>query len=254
MLRSLNKQEVGLMKCYKQFDEREEMILKYIPYVKYIASRMVSGKPPGVEYEDLVSFGIIGLIDAIEKFDASKGLKFETYATLRIRGSIIDELRKISWIPKSAFSKLSQLNQAREQLETVLNREPNDNELADHMKVDVDEVRNIQTYVNYISVISLDEVFFKSEDEDLQYKNMIEDENSPQPEKILEDDEKLTMLKGALDILNEKDRLILNLYYYEKLTLKEIGKVLEISESRVSQLHSRAIVRLRDNLRKLNYI
>jgi RNA polymerase sigma factor FliA len=242
------------LKCYTQFDEREEMILKYIPYVKYIASRLVSGKPPGVEFDDLVSFGILGLIDAIEKFDMSKGLKFETYATLRIRGAIIDELRKISWIPKSAFSKLSQLNQAREQLEMQLNREPKDEELAKYLKTSVEDIRNIQTYVNYVSVISLDEVFFKSDDEDLQFKSMIEDENSPQPEKIIEDDEKLKMLKKAIDGLQEKDRLILNLYYYEKLTLKEIGKILEISESRVSQLHSRAIVRLRDNMKKLKYI
>lgn len=230
------------------------MIIKYIPYVKYIASRMVSGKPPGVEFEDLVSFGILGLIDAIEKFDLSKGLKFETYATLRIRGAIIDELRKISWIPKSAFSKLSALNNSREALENKLNREPTDEELSNYMNISIEEVRNIQTYINYVSVVSLDEVFFKSNEEDLQFKNIIEDENSPQPDKILEETEKYEVLEEAVNLLPEKDRLVLNLYYYEKLTLKEIGKVLSISESRVSQLHSRAIVRLRENLKKLNYI
>jgi RNA polymerase sigma factor for flagellar operon FliA len=230
------------------------MILKYIPYVKYIASRLVSGKPPGVEPEDLVSFGILGLIDAIEKFDPSKGLKFETYATLRIRGSIIDELRKISWIPKSAFSKLSLLNQARTELENELSREPSDDELAKQMNTSVSDVHQIQTYINYVSVISLDEVFFKSDDEELQFKNIVEDVSSPQPEKILEDDEKLKVLNNALQMLSEKDRIILNLYYYEKLTLKEIGKILEVSESRVSQLHSRAIIRIRENLKKLQYI
>lgn len=242
------------MKCYQRFDEREEMILKYIPYVKYIASRLVSGKPPGVESEDLVSFGILGLIDAIEKFDPSKGLKFETYATLRIRGSIIDELRKISWIPKSAFSKLSLLNQARTELENELSREPSDDELAKQMNTSVSDVHQIQTYINYVSVISLDEVFFKSDDEELQFKNIVEDVTSPQPEKILEDDEKLKVLNNALQMLSEKDRIILNLYYYEKLTLKEIGKILDVSESRVSQLHSRAIIRIRENLKKLQYI
>lgn len=242
------------MKCYQQFDEREEMIIKYIPYVKYIASRMVSGKPPGVEFEDLVSFGILGLIDAIEKFDTSKGLKFETYATLRIRGAIIDELRKISWIPKSAFSKLSALNSSREVLENKLNREPTDAEIAAYMNISVEDVRNIQTYVNYVSVVSLDEVFFKSNEDDLQFKNIVEDENSPQPDKILEENEKYDVLKQAIELLTEKDKIVLNLYYYEKLTLKEIGKVLSISESRVSQLHSRAIVRLRENLKKLKYI
>lgn len=229
------------------------MIIKYIPYVKYIASRLVAGKPPGVEYEDLISFGILGLIDAVEKFDPSKGLKFETYATLRIKGAIIDELRKISWIPKSAFTKLSSLNQARERFEMENNREPSQEELAKSMGIGVGEVRNIETYVNYVSLVSLDEVFFKSDEEDLQFKSVLEDENSPQPDKILEDYEKYHFLKKAIDMLPEKDKLILNLYYYEKFTLKEIGKVLDVSESRVSQLHSRAIIRLRENMNNLNY-
>ncbi|SEF47703.1 RNA polymerase, sigma 28 subunit, SigD/FliA/WhiG [Caloramator fervidus] len=241
------------MKCYKQSDEREEMIIKYIPYVKYIASRFIAGKPPGVEFDDLVSYGIIGLMDAIDKFDPSKGLKFETYATLRIRGAIIDELRKISWIPKSAFSKLSALNQAREELELKLNREPTDKELAEYLNISEDEVKNIESYVNYISVVSLEDIFFK-EDDELQVKNVIEDENSPRPEEIVENEEKLQILKQAISMLPEKDKIILNLYYYEKLTLKEIGKILNISESRVSQLHSRAIIRLRENLRRLKYI
>lgn len=242
------------MKCYQGFNEREEIIVKYIPYVKYIASRLVSGKPPGIEYEDLISFGIIGLIDAVEKFDPSKGLKFETYATLRIKGSIIDELRKMSWIPKSAFSKLSTLNHAREDFQIQYNREPTQKELAHAMGVGIDELRTIESFVNYISIVSLDEVFYKSDEEDIKFKSIIEDENSPQPDMILEDLEKLNMLKKAIDMLPEKDRIILNLYYYEKFTLKEIGKVLDVSESRVSQLHSRAIVRLRENMRKLNYI
>jgi RNA polymerase sigma factor for flagellar operon FliA len=242
------------LKCYQKYDEREEMILKYIPYVKYIASRLVSGKPPGIELDDLISFGIIGLIDAIEKFDPSKGLKFETYATVRIRGSIIDELRKISWIPKSAFSKLSFLNRTREDLESKLNREPTEQKIAESMNTSVDDIRSIQSYVNYVSVVSLDEVFFKSEEEDLHFKNIIEDENSPQPDKILEENEKFNILKDAIDLLPEKDKIVLNLYYYEKLTLKDIGKILEISESRVSQLHSRAIIRLRENMKKLKYL
>lgn len=242
------------MKCYQQFDEREEMIIKYLPYVKYIASRLVSGKPPGVEYEDLISFGILGLIDAIERFDPSKGLKFETYATLRIRGSIIDELRKISWIPKSAFSKLASLNHAREELELRLNREPTDQELSSYTGMSIDELRNVETYINYVSVISLEEVLFNSDEEDFQFKSIIKDGTSPQPDKIIEENEKYKMIKQAIDMLPEKDRIILNLYYYEKLTLKEIGRILNISESRVSQLHGRAIIRLRENLKKLDYM
>ncbi|WP_035165603.1 FliA/WhiG family RNA polymerase sigma factor [Caloramator sp. ALD01] len=242
------------MKCYKQFDEREEMILKYIPYVKYIASRLLIGFPPGIEFDDLVSYGIIGLIDAIEKFDPTKGIKFETYATLRIKGAIIDELRKISWMPKSAFSKLTQLNLARENLESKLNREPTEKELADYLGVSVNDIRTTESYINYLSVISLEDIFYKSDDEDIQFKNMIENENSPQPDKIFEEEEMLTTLKKALNMLPEKDKLVLQLYYYEKLTLKEIGKILEITESRVSQLHSRAIIRLRENMKKLSYL
>ncbi|SHE35072.1 FliA/WhiG family RNA polymerase sigma factor [Caloramator proteoclasticus] len=242
------------MKCYKQFDEREEMILKYIPYVKYIASRLLIGIPPGIEFDDLVSYGIIGLIDAIEKFDPTKGIKFETYATLRIKGAIIDELRKISWMPKSAFSKLTQLNLARENLESKLNREPTEKELADYIGVSVNDIRTTESYINYLSVISLEDIFYKSDDEDIQFKNMIENENSPQPDKIFEEEEMLTTLKKALNMLPEKDKLVLQLYYYEKLTLKEIGKILEITESRVSQLHSRAIIRLRENMKKLSYL
>ncbi|CDF58002.1 FliA/WhiG family RNA polymerase sigma factor [Thermobrachium celere] len=242
------------MKCYKQFDEREEMIIRYLPFVKYIASRLIIGTPPGIEFDDLVSYGIIGLIDAIEKYDPSKGIKFETYATLRIKGAIIDELRKISWMPKSAFSKLTQLNLAREKLEAKLNREPTEKELAEYLGVSVNEIRSTESYINYLSVVSLEDIFYKSDDEDIHFKNMIENENSPQPDKVLEEEEKVLMLKKAIDMLPEKDKLILQLYYYEKLTLKEIGKVLEITESRVSQLHSRAIVRLRENLKKLSYL
>jgi RNA polymerase sigma factor for flagellar operon FliA len=245
---------VILLKCYKQFDEREEMILKYIPYVKYIASRLLIGIPPGIEFDDLVSYGIIGLIDAIEKFDPTKGIKFETYATLRIKGAIIDELRKISWMPKSAFSKLTQLNLARENLESKLNREPTEKELADYLGVSVNDIRTTESYINYLSVISLEDIFYKSDDEDIQFKNMIENENSPQPDKIFEEEEMLITLKKALNMLPEKDKLVLQLYYYEKLTLKEIGKILEITESRVSQLHSRAIIRLRENMKKLSYL
>ncbi|CCJ32617.1 FliA/WhiG family RNA polymerase sigma factor [Caloramator australicus] len=242
------------MKCYKQFDEREEMILRYLPYVKYIASRLVAGKPPGVEFEDLVSYGIIGLIDAIEKFDPTKGIKFETYATLRIKGAIIDELRKISWIPKSAVSKLSLLNQAREELESSLNREPTDKELADKLNISEEELKTIESYVNYVSLVSLEEIFFKSDEEDMQVKDFVEDANSPHPETIVENEERFKILREAISMLPEKDKLILNLYYFEKLTLKEIGKILEVSESRVSQLHSRAIIRLRENLKRLKYI
>lgn len=157
-------------------------------------------------------------------------------------------------MPKSAFSKLTQLNLAREKLEAKLNREPTEKELAEYLGVSVNEIRSTESYINYLSVVSLEDIFYKSDDEDIHFKNMIKNENSPQPDKVLEEEEKVLMLKKAIDMLPEKDKLILQLYYYEKLTLKEIGKVLEITESRVSQIHSRAIVRLRENLKKLSYL
>jgi RNA polymerase sigma factor FliA len=245
---------VSSLSCYPKIDAREQMIEKYIPYVKYIASRLVMGKPPGVEFEDLVGYGIIGLIGAVERFDPSKGIKFETFASLKIKGAIIDEFRKLSWMPKSAYSKLTTLNKVREQLEYKLSREPSYKELAEYMETTVEAIHEIETYVNYISVASLDSITSSSEDKDVEFKSVVQDQSIPQPEDVLEENERLEYLKRAIDMLGDKDKIILNLYYYEKLTLKSIGEVMGVSESRVSQLHSRAIIRLRDNLKKIRYI
>lgn len=234
-------------------ENREEMIVRYLPLVKYIANRIMISKPTRAEIDDLISYGIIGLIDAVDKFDPDKGVKFETYASLRIKGAIIDELRKLNWMPRTAVARITKLNETRETLKERLGREPSECEVAASMGVAVSEIRKIEGYVNYLSMVSLEDIIFKSGDEDIFLSSTIEDTKSPRPDRLLEDKEKLSMLKRAIDMLEEKDKIILNLYYYEKLTLKEIGCVLGVSESRVCQIHSRAILRLRDNFKKLNY-
>ncbi|HBM74132.1 MAG TPA: FliA/WhiG family RNA polymerase sigma factor [Clostridiaceae bacterium] len=234
-------------------ETREEKIIKYLPLVKMIAGRIFFSKSSPVDTEDLVSFGIIGLIDAVDRFDPSKGVKFETYASLRIKGSIIDEIRKLSWIPRTAMAKISKLNEVRDDLKAKLAREPKDEEIAKELDITVEQMRKMENYVNYMSIISLDEVIFQSDDDELFLYSTIEDNNSLKPDKLLEKKEAEGILKEAIEMLDDKDKLVLSLYYSERLTLKEIGSVLKVSESRVCQIHSRAILRLRENLKKLKY-
>lgn len=241
------------MNTVREVDGKEQIIQEYIPLVKYIASRVMFGKNKYMEYEDLVSYGMIGLIDAINKFDNNKGMKFSSYASIRIKGAMIDELRKNRPISKGAMDKLNRYNKAIEELQNELLREPTNNEISKHLGISLSEVAEVENYINYISMVSLENVIF-SDDEDINLMGVIEDKNSPSPDSYLEDKEKLEILTKAIELLKEKDRMILNLYYYEGLTLKEIGKVLEVSESRVCQLHSRAIRNLRDCMKKLHYV
>ncbi len=234
-------------------DVKEQVVKKYIPLVKYIASRVIVGKSKYIDYEDLVSYGMLGLMDAISKYDSSKGMKFSTYASIRIKGSMIDEIRKNSPISKGAMDKLNRYNETVENLQKKLMREPTVEEIASDLKINIEDVFQIENYINYISIVSLEDIIF-SEDDDMPLITMIQDEKSPSPESILEDKEEIEYLAKAIESLNDKDKLVLSLYYYEGLTLKEIGKVLEVSESRVCQLHSRAIVHLRNAMKKLKYI
>ncbi|AYD40668.1 FliA/WhiG family RNA polymerase sigma factor [Clostridium fermenticellae] len=234
-------------------DIRGELVKKYIPLVKYIASRVIIGKTKYIEYEDLVSYGMIGLMDAINKFDESRGMKFSTYASIRIKGSMIDEIRRNSPISKGAMDKLNRYNSAIEKLQKILGREPSDMEIASELNISLKDMVQIENYINYISIVSLEDLIF-SEKDDIPLMRTIQDDNSPSPEKIIEEKEKIEYLTKALDMLCEKDKLVLSLYYYEGLTLKEIGKVLSVSESRVCQLHSRSILHLRKMMEKLKYI
>lgn len=232
--------------------DKERIVTEYIPLVKYIASRILVGKTKYVEFDDLVGYGMLGLMDAINKFDSKKGMKFSTYASIRIKGAIIDELRKNSPISKSAMDKLNRYNESVEKLQREFLKEPNIQEIADEMGISIENVIEIENYINYISVTSLEEIIYGGDDE-LSLMGVIEDKNSPCPEDILEEKEQIEILAKALDFLNEKDKTILSLYYYEGFTLKEIGKVLSVSESRVCQLHGRAIIHLRKAMQKLKY-
>ncbi|SHI39556.1 RNA polymerase sigma factor for flagellar operon FliA [Clostridium cavendishii DSM 21758] len=234
-------------------DHKEKVVEKYIPLVKYIASRVIFGKTKYFEYDDLVGYGMIGLMDAMNKYDASKGMKFSSYASIRIKGAMIDEIRRNSPVSKGVMDKLNKYNQAVESLQNSLLREPTNEEIARALNMNYEEIAEIENYINYISIMSLENIIY-SEDDDVSIMGIIEDKNSPSPQKNLEDKEEIEVLAKAIELLNEKDKTVISLYYYEGLTLKEIGKVLEVSESRVCQLHSRAIKNLRAAMSKLNYI
>ena len=238
---------------WTNIDNKEKILEQYIPLVKYIASRIMIGRSTYIEYEDLVSYGMIGLMDAISKFDPDKGIKFSSYASIRIKGEMIDQIRKARPISKGAVDKLAKYNEAIDALQNRLLREPIIDEIAEYLNITVSEVADIERYINFMSVVSLEGILF-SEDDELTVMGIVEDKNSPSPHDSYEDKEKVEILAECIEKLKEKDRTILNLYYYEGLTLKEIGKVLEVSESRVCQLHSRAIKNLRVMLQKINYI
>lgn len=240
------------MSLASNLDLREQIVKKYIPLVKYIASRVIIGKSKYIEFEDLIGYGMVGLMDALNKFDESKGMKFSTYASIRIRGSMIDEIRKNSPISKGAMDKLNRYNNAVETLQKRNLKEPSSKEIAEELGVNITSVGEIENFINYISIVSLEDLIF-SEDDDMLLMGTIEDEKSPNPEKALEEQEQVEYLTKALELLNEKDNTVLSLYYYEGMTLKEIGKVLGVSESRVCQLHSRAIIHLRKMMNKLKY-
>ena len=240
------------MSIASEIDAREQIVKNNIPLVKYIASRVIIGKTKYVQYEDLISYGMLGLMDALGKFDATKGMKFSSYASIRIKGAMIDELRKNSPISKGAMDKLNRYNEAIERLQKLLYREPNNHEIAMELGITINEVADIENNINYISVVSLEDLIFSDEDE-MPLSGTIKDDRSPSPEKALEEKEQIEYLSLGLDSLKEKDKMVLNLYYYEGLTLKEIGNILSVSESRVCQLHSRALVNLRKVLVKLKY-
>lgn len=232
---------------------KEQIIEQYIPLVKYIASRIMVGRNTYIEYEDLVSYGLIGLMDAMSKFDPEKGIKFSSYASIRIKGAMIDEIRKARPISKGAMDKLARYNESVERLQTTLLREPTVDEIAVDINTSISEVMEIEGYINFMSVVSLESMLF-SEDDEFTVMGVIEDKNSPSPHDSFEEKERVEILASSIERLKEKDRIVLNLYYYEGLTLKEIGQVLNVSESRVCQLHSRAIKNLRAEMQKINYI
>ncbi|MRS13028.1 MAG: RNA polymerase sigma factor WhiG [Actinobacteria bacterium] len=230
-------------------EARESLILSYSPLVKYVAGRLSSSLPQTVDTADLISYGVFGLIDAIEKFDTARGIKFETYAIARIKGAIIDELRAMDWVPRSVRARAREFETAYVCLENKLKRVPDDSEVAAEMGVSTRELRSILARLSYASVISFEEMWAGPErDEHQDPLGTIADERAEDPVDVFESAEIKEILAGAIDRLPEREKTVIALYYYEGLTLKEIGTVLGVTESRVSQLHTKAVLRLRARL------
>jgi len=224
---------------------REKIIIEYAGLVKLVAGRLSMYLGYNVEYDDLVGYGIFGLIDAIDKYDYTKGYKFETYASLRIRGAILDQIRKMDWIPRSIRQKQRKLENAYRSLEARYGKDVNDEEIAQKLDISVEELENWQNQTKLTNIISLDEFLEQgSESKNEQYLTATFD----QPDKIVERQELKEILTKVLDTLTEKEKKVIILYYYEELTLKEISKILEVSESRISQLHTKALQKMRKML------
>ena len=231
--------------------EQEQYILENINLVKYIASKYYT-ESIGMEYEDLVSYGTMGLIDAANKYEDDRNCKFSTFASLKIKAYIIDEIRRHSPISRKDVSMINKYNCAVQDLQNNLLREPTEIEISKYLSMSVNEIKKIESKINLMTTTSLDTVIFQGNN-DINLIDTIKDDEKLSPYNIVEEEEKIDMLTKAINMLKEKDKLVLSLYYYEELNLKEIGMVLEVSESRVSQLHSRAIVNLRNTINKLNY-
>src|SRR5450756_1437077 len=229
---------------------REELILNYSPLVKYVAGRLSANLPQTVDNADLISYGIFGLIDAIEKFDTERGIKFETYAIARIKGAIIDELRAMDWVPRSVRSRARDIERAYITLETKLRRTPKDAEVAHELGIPIKELHDTFTKLSYTSVVSFEELWSPGGEKDdrTSLVSMIQDHTAEDPVVTNESEEVKTILARAIERLPEREKIVIALYYYEGLTLKEIGEVLGVTESRVSQLHTKAVLRLRARL------
>ncbi len=248
------KSEEELWKKYKQTKNlklREELILKYASMVKYIAGKFAINTPPQVEFDDLVSYGILGLIDAIEKYDPTQGIKFRTYASTRIRGAIIDEIRVLDWVPRSLRHKAKQLERIYAELEYKHKRPATDKEIAEALEISEEELSRLILEISGISLISLDDVWYLDNDEKIGIIDTVESPYESGPEAELERKEKRQVLVNAINQLPEREKEVIILYYYDDLTLKEIGNVLGVTESRICQLHTKAIFRLKGALSKV---
>jgi RNA polymerase sigma factor for flagellar operon FliA len=228
---------------------RDRLILTYAPLVKYVAGRLGSGLPAHVDEGDLVSYGLLGLIGAIERYDPSRDIKFETYAIARIKGAIIDELRALDWVPRSVRSRAREIERAIAELEAKTGHAPTDDQIAAKIGISVDELEESLTDISRSSIAALDELWSLSgEGDQISLMDTIEDETGPRPEAALDQTEMREALADAIARLPEREKLVVTLYYYEELTLREIGEVLGVTESRVSQLHTKAILRLKARL------
>jgi len=225
---------------------RNRLVELYLPLVKYNGERIWSRLPEGVELDDLVSAGVFGLMDAIDAFDLSRGVKFETYCVPRIRGAMLDELRTMDWVPRLVRSKASKLNEAMKSLEAKLGRQPTEVELSSHLAISVPELEKMILDANAVGLISLNKKWYETDSsKDIRELDILEDKKSEDPTRRVQ---KFDLMRLVTRGLNQSERLIIILYYYEQLTMKEIGATLDLSESRVSQMHSSIVQRLQNQL------
>jgi RNA polymerase sigma factor for flagellar operon FliA len=230
---------------------RQELVLRYLGLVKYVVRKMIKNFPQAIEEKDLYHIGVLGLAEAVDRFDLDYGIKFETYAIPRIKGSIIDELRKLDWIPRSLRSKTNHFKEKTIEMEQKFSGSFTDDEVAHGMCMKVEELQSLKKEINGVNLLSLDKPI-----DDLQKQNlydMVEDEERTNPDFKMEEEEMKRVLLKAIKQLPEKTRLAITLYYYEKLTFKEIGQILNVSESRISQIHSETMVKLKKSMNKMLY-
>ena len=229
---------------------REKLVLRYVSLVKYVAGRLAIGLPPSVQADDLISSGILGLMDAIDKYDLERDTRFETYAVTRIRGAILDELRALDWIPRSTRQKARKLENVYTELENSLGRQATTEEVAKHMNLSTQALYGLLDEVRSTNLVSLDE-FVQGKDGEGQTRlvDAVEDKISLDPSQQIDIEDLKDVMNGAILRLPPRERLVIALYYYEELTLKEIGSILGVSESRISQIHTKAVMRLRTKLR-----
>jgi RNA polymerase sigma factor FliA len=226
-------------------EARDRLIVNFAPLVKYVAGRVSVGLPQNIEQSDLVSYGIFGLIDAIDKFDPARGIKFETYAIARIKGAIIDELRSIDWVPRSVRAKARAVEKAYSKLENDLHRTPTDNELANELGMAEPELHSVFNQISFVGLVALDEMLSSGERGDSTTLGETIPDKGAGPVAAFEVEEMKQLLAAAINRMPEREKIVLTLYYYEGLTLAEIGEVLGVTESRVCQIHTKAVLQLR---------
>lgn len=228
---------------------RERLVKQYSPLVKYVAGKLAVGMPSNVEFDDLVGYGVFGLLDAIEKYDPEQKTQFKTYAVQRIHGAIIDELRSLDWVPRSVRTRARQIESVVQELETNLGRPASDEEIAEELGMTPKQFDKEMQKIAGTSILSLNDVWYQGEDNDkVSIADSVESPKTLNPDTIVEKDEIKRVIVESIGELPDKEKKVLVLYYYEDLTLKEIGQVLEVTESRVSQLHTKAVMRLRSKL------
>lgn len=233
-------------------EDMEKIFYAYAPLVKFIAYRLALRLPSHVEVDDLISNGILGLIDAVEKYDTSKQTRFRTYAEIRIKGAMIDSLRSMDWVPRSVRHKAIQVSNVYEEMEQELGRYPEDEEVATRLNININEFYELLNEARGIPLISLDGVeWINSKGEKKSLLESLSNPKSSDPLLTARIDEIKNIIADAIDKLSEKERLVISLYYYEELTMKEIGEVMSLTESRVSQLHTKAVLKLKTKLRRI---